>query len=106
MSNGVLGASDLSAATDTIVYSVPTDTFAVITINVVNRGASTCTIRIALATANTPNNSEYIEYEAQVLPGGVLERTGVVVEADRNVIVRSSDANAGAMVYGLETATA
>jgi hypothetical protein len=106
MSNGVLGASDLSAATDTIVYSVPTDTFAVITINVVNRGASTCTIRIALATANTPNNSEYIEYEAQVLPGGVLERTGVVVEADRNVIVRSSAANAGAMVYGLETATA
>lgn len=106
MSNGVLGASDLSAATDTIVYSVPTDTFAVITINVVNRGASTCTIRIALATANTPNNSEYIEYEAQVLPGGVLERTGVVVEADRNVIVRSSAAGAGAMVYGLETATA
>lgn len=106
MANGVLGASDLSAATDTIVYTVPTDTFAVVTINVVNRGASTTTIRIALAVAGTPSNSEYIEYEAQVLPGGVLERTGVVVEADRNVVVRASSSSAGAMVYGLETATA
>jgi len=106
MANGVLGANDLAAATDTIVYTVPADHFAVITINIVNRGSSTATVRVALAETNTPANSEYIEFEAQVLPGGVLERTGVVVEADRNVIVRSSAASAGAMVYGLETATA
>jgi len=106
MANGVLGANDLAAATDTIVYTVPADHFAVITINVVNRGASTATVRVALAENNTPSNAEYIEYEAQVLPGGVLERTGVVVEADRNVIVRASAASTGVMIYGLETSTA
>ena len=106
MATGRLGHADLAAATNTSLYTCPTNTFSIVTCSICNRGNAAMSVRIAVASAGTPVDSEYIEYEAQVLPGGVLERTGVVVEADRNVIVRSSAAGAGAMVYGLETATA
>ena len=37
MATGRLGASDLSPAADTSVYTVPADTFSVVSVNIVNR---------------------------------------------------------------------
>ena len=57
------------------------------------------------ANAGLPETDDYLEYEAEILPGGVLERTGVVLEAGRRLYARSSTANTVVMVYGIETAT-
>ncbi len=40
MATGILGTADLSAAANTTVYTVPADTFAVITVNVTNRNSA------------------------------------------------------------------
>ena len=37
MASGKLGANNLSAATDTVVYTCGANTFAVATVNIVNR---------------------------------------------------------------------
>ena len=107
MANGILGSQDLSAATYTEVYDVPDGNFAVVTVSFCNKNSSSITVRLALAKPGEtlPQSDDYIEYETEILPNGVLERTGLVIEADRKVFARSSDANTVVMVYGIETAT-
>jgi hypothetical protein len=103
MASGVLGQSALSATTLTTVYTVPASTLAVVNINVVNRSTSaTADVRIALASTATPSNAEYIEYDATVPARGVLERTGIAMQATEKVVVYASTANCSVNVYGLE----
>lgn len=105
MASGVLGQSSLSATTLTTVYTVPASTLAVVNINVINRSTSaTVDVRVALASAATPDTGEYIEFDATIPARGVLERTGIALQATKKVVVYASTANCSANVYGLEQA--
>jgi hypothetical protein len=71
----------------------------------VNRGATAVTVRIALAAAATPQNSEYIEFDTTIPPLGVLERTGLSLQAGKLVVVFASNANTSVSLYGIEQST-
>ena len=106
MANGILGTpADLSPTTNTTIYTVPTDTFSVVTVNVCNRSGTDRDVRIAIAATGTPTNAEYLEFDTTLIANGVLERTGIVAEAGKNIVVYANSTDVTAMVYGIETST-
>lgn len=107
MATGRLGTADLAATTDTTLYTCPSNTFAVVTVSLCNRNASTArSIRVAICDTSTPGNDEYLEYDAELVAKGVLERTGLVLDAGKLLVVRSSGVDVTAVCYGIETSIA
>lgn len=105
MASGILGTpADLAAGTYTTLYTVPADTFAVASVSIVNRGNTALTIRLAVADASTPTNAEFIEYDSTIAAKAILERTGIVMQAGKLLVVYSSAVNCNAVTFGIETA--
>lgn len=102
MPTGILGQANPTAGTNTIVYTVPAATFATFNISVVNTGASSAAVTLALAASTPPTASEFIEFQTVLPPGGVLERGGLVAEATKRVIANCSTSNCSVSVYGYE----
>jgi hypothetical protein len=105
MATGRLGVSAITATTLTTVYTVPTGYYTVLNVSLTNRNTSAVKVRLAISTTATPNAQEYIEYDTVIVPLGVFERTGLVMNAGLNVVVYSDTANVGCTVYGIETST-
>jgi hypothetical protein len=105
MATGLLGQAALAAATNTTLYTVPAGIFTVLGLSLCNRGTTAVSVRVALANAGTPTNAEYIEYDVQIGANGVLERTGIMMNATKNLVVYASNANVSASAFGIETST-
>jgi hypothetical protein len=109
MPTGLLGQAALTTATQwTSVYVVPSNTFSVLSLNVLNRGTTAVGIRIALTGVtppSAPTNAELIEYDVQIGANGVLERTGIMMNATKILAVYATNTNVSVSVYGIETST-
>jgi hypothetical protein len=108
MASGVLGQATITSATTgtgLVVYTVPASTVAVCNVNIVSISASTQTIDLAIPdeTDGTFDSLDLLEDDTSLAEANVLERTNIVLEAGRSIVVTSSDATGVAVnVYGIE----
>ena len=105
MPTGRLGTADLTATTNTTVYTCPATTFAVASVSICNRNATTVTVRLGLSTTATPGTAEWLEFGVSLPANSVLERTGLVVDAGKQLVVWASGTGVSAVAYGIETST-
>jgi len=103
MATGRLGAEDLSAETNTTVYTCPSEIYSVVSVNICNRNSESTSIRVAASSNDTPTDAEYIEYDFDIASKQVLERTGIVLSEGQKVVVYSSVNSVSVVVFGIET---
>jgi hypothetical protein len=105
MANGVLGARNLSAGIAQNVYVNNYSDAAIVTINVCNINHVPTKISMAISAVGHAGitANEWIEFGAELLGKGVLARTGVAVSSGQYVVVKSSESNVSAQVWGIET---
>lgn len=103
MKAGILGEADLLANTPTKLYTVPAETVTTLTVSFCNRGATTAKVTLRIPKA-VGDQTTFYEHEFPLPPAGTppLERSGLVVEAGRNVVVQSDKALVTAIVHGFE----
>lgn len=102
MPSGRLGAVDLTANTNVKVYEAPSGKLAVLNVNLCNRTAGNATVRLAVASTDSPSGAEWIEYGAVLKPSGVLERTGIVLDAGRRIVAWSNVGSVSVVCTGYE----
>ena len=105
MPSGRLAVVAIPATTNTTVYTVPTGFYTVCNISLTNRNTTAVRVRVAMASSSTPSLQEWLEFDTVIIPNGVFERTGLVMNAAINIVVYSDTANLGCTVYGIETST-
>jgi hypothetical protein len=109
MATGRLGTANITTTAATTAYTVPAATFSVVSVNIVNRSSSAAAlIRLAVATSASPGADEWIEFDSSLVANGVLERTGIVMDTGKLIVVQTSTGTPtlSVVVYGIETSTA
>lgn len=98
-----LAAADLSAATNTALYTVPAATRAYLSVNLCNRSSTVdAVVRIALTTGGVPGNTDWIDYDMTLEAKASYERSGIILTAGQVLYVRSDVVNVNAVVWGVE----
>jgi len=100
--SGNLGTANLVAATNTTIHTAIAGKITTLNVNICNRGAVAVLVRLATSATGVPTLAEYIEYDVSIPAHGVLERTGVVMEAGRNLVAYSNLATVSVVAYGFE----
>jgi len=94
-----LAAADLSADTQTLVYTLPPGKKASVNISVCAR-AQSAQIRLAVTGGSAPTDADWIEYDASLSQNGVLERTQIWLAAGERIYARANEAGVSVLVYG------
>lgn len=102
MSNGRLGAVDLTANVDTTLYTCPAGKTATTTVAFTNRQSAPVNVKLALSTSAAPATADYLEFNTEIPAFGVLERSAVVVGAGQYLVVTSNVSGVSAVLFGFE----
>ena len=103
MAGKILGRFNLTTPNSpSTVYTVGAGLTSSFSINVCNRNIDSIKIKLAISDNVTPASSDYIEFSTIIPANGVLERTGLVLDAGKRVVVESDTGNVSVVLYGYE----
>jgi len=102
MTLGRLSAIDISAGTNTLIYTVPErSTNFSATVNICNRNDSDVVIRLALVDGVLADlvDADYIEYDIIVRAGGLIERSDIRMVEGQSLVGYSDNSNVTFQVW-------
>lgn len=102
MASGRLGAVDITASTNTTLYTVPTGKVSTFSVCFCNRTSLPSLVRLAIANTSTPTNAEWVLFDIKLDANGTIERTGLILDANKLVVVYANTAGVSATAYGFE----
>jgi hypothetical protein len=100
-------AVQTTANTEQVLYTVPASTEVLCSVNVCNKGTSSAKVRIGILASGESVTAAggFIEYDTALIAAGVLERTGILLNAGEKIAVTSDIAtNIAYVVVGKATA--
>ena len=103
MTTGKIGSADLAAGVDTQLGVALTEDM-VVNVRMVNRGAASVKVRLAIGTGASPSAGDYFEYDTIVIPNGILENSGLALSAGEKIWCRTDIATVSARAHGLPVA--
>ena len=71
-------------------------------VNIANRNTTSVSVRVAITTGATPTTAQFIEYDVEIAPNGVLERSGLVMDVGKQLVIYSDTPNVSVAAYGVE----
>lgn len=99
MAAGKLGAADLAAAANTLLFVASGSQ--VFNVRFANRTATSTTVRLAIGAGATPGPADYVTYDVTLPANGVLEDTGLVASDGEKVWAYSNAANVSVRAHGV-----
>jgi hypothetical protein len=101
MASGLLGQSSLAAATNTTVYTAA-ETPTTFTVSMLNTTGFPIAVNLAISSAATPVDGEYIEFQTVIPGNSVLERGGIVTTSGERIVAFANFAGINVNIYGFE----
>ena len=102
MASGKLGSADLTAATNTLLYTVPDGKVATINVRFANRTDTAAKIRLAVGAGASPAPADYLTYDIMLPANGIIEDTGLALSSGEKVWGYSSAASVSVRAHGFE----
>ena len=101
MTSGRLAAVDISAGTNTLIYTVEGSNSFDVTVNICNRNDEDVTVRLAFVDGVLADldDADYIEYDIIIRAGGMLERSGIQMTPGQSIIGYSDSSNVSYQVW-------
>lgn len=104
---GVLGSADLLNGPSQAIYVNAKNAATVATVNICNRNPTrSAFVRLAVSVTETPGNTEWVEYDVEIPPKGILERAGIWINSLQYIVVRSNMPNVSAVAWGVSKGSA
>jgi hypothetical protein len=105
MSEGLLGSTSPSAATDTVLYTCPASKKAVLNLTATNTTSGSIAVRIGIKATNAAfATSDWVFYDYTLPPNGApLNWTGIVLGAGNTIKVRAASTGVNFQVTAIES---
>jgi hypothetical protein len=96
-----LNAVEIPSATNTQIYSSPTDIVTFFNLAIINRNTNEISASFAITDdTDTPATNDWFEYFSVISKEGVLERTQLALAPLQRIIAISPSSNLSAQVWG------
>lgn len=100
MATGKLGSADLTAATNTLLFTATSAQ--IFNVRFANRNSSSSVkVRVAIGAGGAPTAADYVTYDVNIPANGILEDTGLSCSSGEKVWVWSDMANVSVRAHGV-----